>query len=33
MIAATADWYRGWHNGQDIRALCREQIEAYSRLP
>ncbi|MEA2480073.1 MAG: CDP-glucose 4,6-dehydratase [Thermoleophilaceae bacterium] len=30
-VAATAEWYRAWRRGGDVRALALEQIDAYGR--
>jgi CDP-glucose 4,6-dehydratase len=33
VIAATADWYRAWHEGEDMRAFSLGQIENWEYLP
>jgi CDP-glucose 4,6-dehydratase len=32
LIEFTADWYRAWIEGQDMRAFTLAQIEAYESL-
>jgi CDP-glucose 4,6-dehydratase len=33
LIARTADWYRAWMLGRDMRAFTLDQIAAYEALP